>query len=213
MGAIVYLVCEAVAAASVPGYSYVADYISDLGVSAVMNIGAFMLHGSLFFVGAIVLSRRCPTLGWGGWGFMLAAAANATGNVLVGTFRSGTPLAAGDVNWHAVGAGMAIVGGNIAVIIAGLASRRIGAPRPYRLASVAVGVIGLVCLLTLIIDGANGSRLLPVGLVERGSVYSIVVWEIMTGVSILGQGWAARKVSFDNPSESSAMSNGRSSRA
>jgi hypothetical membrane protein len=184
VGATAYVVSEAIAAASLPGYSYVADYISDLGAAAVMNIGAFMLHGSLFLVGAIVIARSCPTLGWAGWSFVLAAAANAIGNVLVGTFRSGTPLTADHVNWHAIGAGLAIVGGNIAVIIAGLGSRRIGTPRSYRLASVVIGLVGIACLLALIIDGANGSRLLPVGAVERGSVYSIVVWEIITGVAI-----------------------------
>lgn len=184
-GAAVYLLSEAIAAASFPGYSYVADYISDLGAAAVMNIGAFVLHGSLFLVGAIVISRSCPTLGWGGWSFVAAAAANAIGNILVGTFRSGSPSTAGDVNSHAIGAGMAIVGGNIAVIIAGLGSRRIGASRSYRVASVVIGVVGIACLLTLIIDGAYGSRVLPVGAVERGSVYSIIVWEIMTGAAIL----------------------------
>ena len=185
VGAAVYLVSEAIAAASFPGYSYIADYISDLGVAAVMNIGAFILHGSLFLVGAIVISRACLTLGWVGWSFVLAAAANAIGNILVGTFRSGMPVTAGHVNWHAIGAGMAIVGGNTAVIIAAFGSGRIGAPRSYRLASVGIGVVGIACLLTLIIDGANGSRVLPVGVVERGSVYSIVVWEIVTGAAIL----------------------------
>jgi Protein of unknown function (DUF998) len=190
-GAVVYLVSEAIAAASFLGYSYVADYISDLGAAAVMNIGAFMLHGSLFLVGAIIIARSCPTVGWVGWSFVLAAAANAIGNIVVGTFRSGAP--AGEVNWHAIGAGMAIVGGNIAVIIAGLGSRRIGAPRSYRLASVVIGVFGIACLVTLIIDGADGSRVLPVGLVERGSVYSIIAWEIMTGVLILYRARCSRR--------------------
>jgi hypothetical membrane protein len=178
VGAAVYLVCEAVAAASVPGYSYSADYISDLGVSDVMNVGAFMVHGSLLLLGAVVFVRACPTRGWAGWSFVLAAAVNATGNVLVGIFRSGN-------HWHVIGAGMAIVGGNVAVIIAGMGSRRLGGSRSYRLVSIAIGVVGLVCLLALIIDGANGSRVLPVGIVERAAVYSIIVWEIMTGVALL----------------------------
>ncbi len=134
VGAAVYLVCEAVAAASVPGYSYVADYISDLGVSAVMNVGAFMVHGSLLLLGAVVFVRACPTPGWAGWIFVLAAAVNAIGNVLVGTFRSGAVEMTGTSHWHVIGAGMAIVGGNVAVIIAGLGSRRLGAPRTYRVA-------------------------------------------------------------------------------
>ena len=109
---------------------------------------------------------------------MIAATANAIGNVAVGAFRSGS-------HWHVVGAGLAIVGGNVAAIIAGLGSRRLGASRSYRLVSVAIGVVGLACLVALIIDGANGSRLLPAGLVERGAVYSIIAWEIMTGAAIL----------------------------
>ena len=121
-GATVYLVCEAIAAAQAPGYSYVDDFISDLGVSAVMNYGAFMVHGSLLLIGAVVVARSIPTLGWAGWGFVIAAAANAIGNVAVGAFRSGS-------HWHVVGAGLAIVGGNVAAIIAGLGSRRLGASR------------------------------------------------------------------------------------
>lgn len=198
LGAIAYLLCEAIAAARLPGYSYVHDYISDLGATAVMNVG-FMVHGALFLVGAVLISRSVSI----GRSFVIAAAANAIGNVLVGAFRSG-------VTAHTIGAGLAIVGGNAAAIIAGLA--KVGAPRGYRVASVALGVIGLTCLLTLIIDGANGSRLFPVGIVERGSVYSITIWEIMTAVAIL-YGCAARKNSFVKPADSASTSNGRSSKA
>jgi hypothetical protein len=70
------------------------------------------------------------------------------------------------------------------VIIAGLGSRRLGASGSYRLVSVAIGALGLACLLALII-GATGSRLLPAGLMERGGVYSIIGWEIITGLTIL----------------------------
>jgi hypothetical membrane protein len=156
-GAAVYLVCEAIAAARLPGYSYVNDYISDLGVYAIMNIG-FIVHGSLFLLGAVLVSRACPHTGWACRSFVIAAACNALGNVLVGTFRSGN-------HWHAVGAGLAIVGGNVAVIIAGLASRRA--------ASVVIGVFGLACLL------------MPVGVLERGSVYTIIVWELVTAAVLL----------------------------
>ena len=94
-----------------------------------------MVHGSLLLIGAVVVARSIPTLGWAGWGFVIAAAANAIGNVAVGAFRSGS-------HWHVVGAGLAIVGGNVAAIIAGLGSRRLGASRSYRLVSVAIGVVG-----------------------------------------------------------------------
>ena len=173
VGAAVYLVCEAIAAARFAGYSYVHDYISDLGVSAVMNVG-FMVHGSLFLLGAVVIARGCPS-GWGRRAFVVAAAANALGNVLVGAFRSGN-------HWHVVGAGLAIVGGNVAVIVAGVARRRRW--------SVVLGVVGLSCLLALVLDG---SRNVPAGLVERGSVYSIIVWEIAMGAVLLRRARCSRR--------------------
>lgn len=177
VGAAAYLVCEAVAAASFPGYSYVDDYISDLGMYAIMNIG-FVVHGAALLLGAIVVSCACRDIGWPGSGFVLASAANGIGNVLVGAIRSGS-------HWHVVGAGLAIVGGNVAVIIAGIGSRRFGASASYRAASIVIGVVGIAFLAALIIDGANGTRLFPVGVLERGSVYSIIAWEIMTGVALL----------------------------
>jgi hypothetical membrane protein len=172
IGATVYLVCEAIAAARVPDYSYVDDYISDLGVSTVMNVG-FMVHGSLFLLGAFLVVRGCPSE-WGGRAFVMAAAANALGNVVVGAFRSGS-------HWHVVGAGLAIVGGNVAVIIAGFVSRRRW--------SIALGVVGLACLLALLVAGSR----FPVGVVERGSVYPIVVWEIGAGVVLLRRGRCSRR--------------------
>jgi hypothetical membrane protein len=173
-------VCEAVAAATFPGYSYAVNYISDLGVSAVMNVGAFMVHGLFFLLGAVVATRAYPSTGLLGRAFVLAAAANAVGNILVGTFHSGMPQQA--VNWHVIGAGMAIVGGNLAVILAGRGSPRVGASRAYGCASTVIGVVGITSLVALILDS---SRTVPAGVLERGSVYSIIAWELMTGIAIL----------------------------
>ena len=69
------------------------------------------------------------------------------------------------------------VGGKTGVV----ASQRIDS---YE-ACVAIGAAGIACLLALVIDRASGPRHLPVGIVERGAVYSIVIWEIMTGAAIL----------------------------
>jgi hypothetical membrane protein len=189
LGAVVYLVCEAIAAAGFAGYSYAGDYISDLGVHAVMNVGAFAVHGILFLAGAFAVTRGHPRTGWVGYGFVLAATANAIGNILIAAFPSGSDRAA----WHIAGAALAILGGNVAVIIAGLGGRRVGAPSALRWTSIGLGSVGIACLIVLIIDGANGSRVLPAGLVERGAVYSIIAWELMTGVAILRRGIRRRR--------------------
>src|SRR6201989_1781243 len=68
-GATLYLVCEAIAAASSPGYDYATNYISDLGTSDVMNIGGLMVHVLLLLLGALILARACPALGGIGWAF------------------------------------------------------------------------------------------------------------------------------------------------
>ena len=174
-GAAVYLIAEAVAATGVKSYSYLDDYISELGVSGLMN-RAFMLHGVLFLMGAVLVVRSVR-LGWMGRAFVIAAAVNALGNVGVGGFPSGTAA-------HVTGAGMAIIGGNVAVILGALGSRSLGAGQWFRRAGVTLGAVGLLCLAVLVIDGVNGASL-PVGLVERGAVYPIIAWELLAGVTIL----------------------------
>ena len=75
-GAAVYLIAEAVTATGVKSYSYLDDYISELGVSGLMN-RAFMLHGVLFLIGAVLVVRSVR-LGWMGRAFVIAAAVNAS---------------------------------------------------------------------------------------------------------------------------------------
>lgn len=84
VGAAVYLTAEVVTATGVESYSYLDDYISELGVSGLMN-RAFMLHGVLFLIGAVLVVRSVE-LGWTGRAFVVAAAVNALGNVGVGGF-------------------------------------------------------------------------------------------------------------------------------
>ena len=175
VGAAVYLTAEVVTATGVESYSYLDDYISELGVSGLMN-RAFMLHGVLFLISAVLVVRSVG-LGWIGRAFVVAAAVNALGNVGVGGFPSGTAA-------HVTGAGMAIIGGNVAVILGALGSRSLGAGQWFRRAGVTLGAVGLLCLAVLVIDGVNGASL-PVGLVERGAVYPIIAWELLAGVTIL----------------------------
>ena len=175
VGAAVYLTAEVITATGVESYSYLNDYISELGVSGLMN-RAFMLHGVLFLIGAVLVVRSVE-LGWTGRAFVVAAAVNALGNVGVGGFPSGTAA-------HVTGAGMAIIGGNVAVILGALGSRSLGAAQWFRRAGVVLGAVGLLCLAVLVIDGVNGASL-PVGLVERGAVYPIIAWELLAGVTIL----------------------------
>lgn len=87
-----YLAVEAVAAARVPGYTYVADYDSDLGrpgspLAWWMN-AAFRVQGMAFVVaGALAVSAVRPRRG--GMAFTVFACVYGAGSVLVGLFPSG----------------------------------------------------------------------------------------------------------------------------
>jgi hypothetical membrane protein len=184
VAAVAYFVFEATAAeAIVPAYGYATDYISTLGAPAVsprsnlMN-AAFFLQGAAFAIGAVlvVVGANAGRARW----FLGFAAANAVGNFLVGAVPAqpgGGPV------WHVVGAALAIVGGNAAVLAGSATLRRAGASLAYRSVSVALAAIGFVCLVALQIAAAH--TLLPVGVWERGSVYSIFVWQTITGVYLI----------------------------
>ena len=186
-GAASYLAAEAVAASGYQGYSYVEDYISDLGVpqgttgtvgghvATVMNLG-FVANGAAFLVAALLVTRAGP--GRGHVPFVGLAAVHAVGNLLVAAVHSGGE----DTVLHTLGAGLAIVGGNLAVAVAGLAATTLGVPRWYGAASTAAGVLGLVAL-TVLVVGPDG---VPVGVAERSSVYTIIGWQLGTGAALLG---------------------------
>src|SRR3981081_1007958 len=118
--AFIFLALEAITAAAVlPSYSYANGFISDLGVpawsprAALMN-AAFWIQGLLFLTGAILIATAFR----GAWLFVVLAATNAVGNVLVAVVHGGSALVASGYAWlHVVGALLVIVGGNAAILV------------------------------------------------------------------------------------------------
>lgn len=173
-GAAGYFAAEALAATALPGYGYGADYISTLGDPAVspraplMNAAfafqgvCFALAAALFVTGATRSRNR--------WWFLVFAVGNGIGNVLIAVVHSGQGNP-----WHVIGAVLAIVGGNGAAI----AGSGLTASKVHRAASAALGVLGLLCLLVV------GSGAHHMGLWERGSVYPIFAWQVLTAVVVL----------------------------
>jgi hypothetical membrane protein len=173
-----YLTLEAVAAAAFrPHYSFAHNFISDLGIPSrdsplawLMN-AAFCLQGTLFLVGAILTVRAVAARKAGL--FVTFAAANAVGNLLIAAFHSGPASHAnGTAGLHAIGAVLAIVGGNAAI----LAGSRIVSGR-HRTVSVALGAFGLLSFALFIVELTAPSTL-PLGVLERCSVYSITAWQL-----------------------------------
>ncbi|MCV7199134.1 DUF998 domain-containing protein [Mycobacterium angelicum] len=180
MAAAGYLVLEAVAAGYRPGYRYWTDYISDLGLAspqAYLMRAAFYLQGTLFLLGALLLAglprtRRAQL-------FLALVAANAVGNIVIAIVHSGKV--------HVAGAALAIVGGN-AAIVAATEGRvaPVGGRRWYRIVSRLIAALGFSCLALLIINSAaDRTVVLPNGAAERGSVYSIIAWQLLTSICLL----------------------------
>lgn len=174
-----YLTLEGIAAAAFqPHYSYARNFISDLGVPGdhsplawLMNLG-FCVQGTLFLVSAALTAPREARL------FLSLVTANAIGNVLIAIFHSGPSPTA----WvHAIGAVLAIVCGNAAI----LAGSRIVSGW-HRKVSVALGAFGLLSFVLFVIE-LKASSALPLGVWERCSVYSITAWQLLTAAWLLNR--------------------------
>jgi hypothetical membrane protein len=182
-----YLTLEAVAAAAFrPHYSYAHNFISDLGIPSndsplawLMNT-AFGVQGTLFLVGAILTVRAVEARKAGP--FVTLAAANTVGNVLIAAFHSGPASHANGTAWvHAIGAVLAIVGGNAAI----LAGSRIVSGW-HRRVSVALGAFGLLSFVLFVVE-LKASSSLPLGILERCSVYSITAWQLFAAAWLLSR--------------------------
>lgn len=170
---VAYLGLEALAASAYPGYRYAGDVISTLGTPDsplrwAMNT-AFVVQGMLFCVGALLL-----TTGRGPHKSILlvvVASANAVGNVVVATVPSGAP----GLSWlHVAGAGLAVVGGNAAILVG---ARFVCAAPWYRAVSALLGGAGLVGLTVFAATGSAAA--------ERLSVYTIIGWQLLSALVML----------------------------
>jgi hypothetical protein len=188
--ALIYVVFEALAAAAVPSYSYPRHYISALGVPewsprAILMNSAFYQQAALFLGGA-VLAIRAIRGRWLGALFLVVTAINAVGNVLIALVHGGSPLWKGGHEYlHGVGAGLAIGGGNAAILAGTMLVGRAVAARWYRPVGVLIGLAGFAAFAMLqnyvnwAIDYA------PLGLIERACVYTIMIWQVFTGIVLL----------------------------
>jgi hypothetical membrane protein len=178
VAAVGYLLLEAFSAAAFePDYSYLHNYISDLGVSgprAYLMHTAFYLQGILFLLGALLIvpvpRDRSARLLLG------LVAANAVGNIVVGTVHTGKA--------HVFGAALAILGGNIAILVGSAVVGAVVGHRWYRGVSRLTAALGILCLSVLTVDSVT-AHASTAGAWERGSVYAITMWQLVTAASLL----------------------------
>lgn len=195
LAALTYLTGETLAAAAWrrPRYHYAGNFVSDLGVTtcgtfsgrtlcsprhAVMNaalVGQGLLAAAAAPAGMRLARQRGST------SIDLLSRGYGLGMLTVGTFHNAGDRLGGEEVVHDVGAGLAVLAGNLAALSTGARWHEVGAPRWIGVVSGTLGAVGLVCGLTVLAIRREPGF----GIVERGSIYPVTAWQLMVGTHLL----------------------------
>ena len=182
IGSLYYLLAEAISAAFFKASisnTYIFHTISELGIpngnsplfwlmnSAFILIGLTLLFGNFYKLKDLIIKNKSI--------FYIFTLITAFGVIIVGLIHGGNPLTSG---YHTLGAVMAILGGNILLV---LISRFMGEFGNYQKATLLLGIIGLIAFWVMFFN--IQSIYMPV--FERLSVYTLIIWSFMTGIFLL----------------------------
>lgn len=179
IGSLYYIIAEAISAtyfnASIFN-TYIFHTISELGIpngnsplfflmnSAFILIGVTLLFGSFYkFKDYLVKNRKLC------YAFTVIT---ALGVIIVGLIHGGNPLTSG---YHTLGAVMAILGGNILLVLVSRSMEEFGG---YQKSTLILGIIGLIAFWIMFFNIT--SIYMPV--YERLSVYTLIIWSFLTGI-------------------------------
>jgi hypothetical membrane protein len=151
-----------------------------------MNAG-FIVQGLLVGFAIVLLSRTI--VGRTRLFTSVMGVVIAVGYVLVGTFHGSLQAEQdGTLALHFTGAALAIFGGNILALVLGLHWRKSAGTRTLGLLGAVIGALGLLAAVVLM---STFNADVPSGLIERCSVYSIVLWQLLVAVALLRSSTAA----------------------
>jgi hypothetical membrane protein len=182
VGSLYYLLAEAISAtffnASIFN-TYIFHTISELGIpngnsplfwlmnSAFILVGLALIFGSFYNFKDYIIKNKIV--------FYIFSLITGLGVIIVGLIHGGNPLTSG---YHTLGAVMAILGGNIMLV---LVSRSMDEFGRFQKATLLLGIIGLVAFWAMFFN--MGNAYMPV--LERLSVYTLIIWSFLTGVYLL----------------------------
>lgn len=181
-GSFYYILAEAISAAffnSSISNTYIFHTISELGIpnansplfwlmnSAFILIGLALLFGNFYKFKDCIIKNSIL--------FYIFTLITSLGVIIVGLIHGGNPLTLG---YHALGAVMAILGGNILLILVSKSMEDFGS---YQKITFVLGVIGLLAFWVMFFNMEN--IYMPV--FERLSVYPMIIWSFLTGLYIL----------------------------
>ena len=182
IGSLYYLIAEAISATFFNASffnTYVFHTISELGIpnansllfwlmnSAFILIGLTLIFGNFYKFKDFIIKNKTI--------FYIFTLITSIGVIIVALIHGGNPLTSG---YHTLGAVMAILGGNILLV---LISRSMAEFGIYQKITLILGVIGLIVFWIMFFN--MGSIYMPV--FERLSVYTLIIWSFVTGVYLL----------------------------
>ena len=181
-GSLYYLLAEAISAFSFNGLltnTYLFHTISELGIpnansplaflmnSAFVIIGLTFLFGNFYKFKELIIKNKVV--------FYILTIVAAVGVIIVAMIHAGNPVTDG---YHSLGAIMAILGGNLLLIIV---SRSMDKFESYQKITLALGIIGLIAFWIMFFN--MQSIYMPI--FERLSVYTLIIWSFISGVYLL----------------------------
>jgi len=182
IGSLYYIIAEAVSATHFNASlynTYILHTISELGIpnvnsplfwlmnSAFILIGLTLLFGSFYKFKDYIVKNNLV--------YYIFTVVTAIGVIIVGLVHGGNPLTSG---YHTLGAVMAILGGNILLV---LVSRSMDEFESYQKSTLVLGVVGLVAFWIMFFNMHN--IYMPV--LERLSVYTLIIWSFLTGIHVV----------------------------
>lgn len=182
LGSLYYLLAEAISAFSFNDLltnTYLFHTISELGIpnansplaflmnSAFVIIGLTFLFGNFYKFKELIIKNKIV--------FYILTIVAAVGVIIVAMIHAGNPVTDG---YHSLGAIMAILGGNLLLIIV---SRSMDKFESYQKITLALGIIGLIAFWIMFFN--MQSLYMPI--FERLSVYTLIIWSFISGVYLL----------------------------
>lgn len=177
-----YILAEAVCATFFNDFifnTYIFHTISELGIPnansplfwlmnyAFILIGLALIFSCFYNFKDFIVKKRIV--------FYIFTLVTGLGVIIVGLIHGGNPLTSG---YHTLGAVMAILGGNILLVVI---SRSMDNFLNYQKISLVLGIIGLIVFWVMFFN----IRSIYMPVFERLSVYTLIVWCFLTGLFLL----------------------------
>ena len=182
IGSLYYVLAEAISATFFNASlfnTYIFHTISELGIpngnsplfwlmnSAFILIGLMLIFGNFYKFKDYIIKNKII--------FYIFTLITGIGVIIVGFIHGGNPFTLG---YHMLGAMMAILGGNILLIIV---SRSMQVFAIYQKITLILGVLGLIVFWIMFFN----MELSYMPVFERLSVYTMIIWSFLSGVYIL----------------------------